>query len=136
GRGRRGARGQEAAREAARAAPPAARGRGGAAPRRPPSLAARAPGTAFLPHRHDRRPLRCDGPRRRPARARRAAETQWAWGTIPGSRTLFVADLPRQLATIPRHRTCWVICSHGHRASIAAGLVAAARTAVPPIGAG
>jgi hypothetical protein len=29
-----------------------------------------------------------------------------AWGTIPGSRTLFVADLPRQFGTIPRDRTC------------------------------
>jgi rhodanese-related sulfurtransferase len=47
-------------------------------------------------------------------------------GTIPGSRTLFVADLPRQLATIPRDRTSWVTCSNGHRASIAASLLDAA----------
>lgn len=61
---------------------------------------------------------------------------EWAWGTIPGSRTLFVADLPRQLATIPRDRTCWVICSNGHRASIAASLVDAAGIPVRLIGAG
>jgi hydroxyacylglutathione hydrolase len=50
-------------------------------------------------------------------------ELEWAWGTIPGSRTLFVADLPRQLDTIPRDRPAWVICSNGHRASIAASLL-------------
>jgi hydroxyacylglutathione hydrolase len=61
---------------------------------------------------------------------------EWAWGTIPGSRTLFVADLPRQLATIPRDRTCWVICSNGHRASIAASLLDAAGIPVRLIGAG
>jgi glyoxylase-like metal-dependent hydrolase (beta-lactamase superfamily II)/rhodanese-related sulfurtransferase len=53
-------------------------------------------------------------------------ELEWAWGTIPGSRTLFLADLPRQLGTIPRDHTTWVICSNGHRASIAASLLDAA----------
>jgi glyoxylase-like metal-dependent hydrolase (beta-lactamase superfamily II)/rhodanese-related sulfurtransferase len=53
-------------------------------------------------------------------------ELEWAWGTIPGSRTLFLADLPRQLGTIPRDRAAWVICSNGHRASIAASLLDAA----------
>jgi hydroxyacylglutathione hydrolase len=50
-------------------------------------------------------------------------ELEWAWGTIPGSRTIFVADLPRQLGTLPRDREAWVICSNGHRASIAASLL-------------
>jgi len=63
-------------------------------------------------------------------------ELEWAWGTIPGSRTLFVADLPCQLGTIPRDRTCWVICSNGHRASIAASLLDAAGIPVRLIGAG
>lgn len=63
-------------------------------------------------------------------------ELEWAWGTIPGSRTLFVADLPRQLGTIPRDRTSWVICSNGHRASIAASLLDAAGVPVRLIGAG
>jgi rhodanese-related sulfurtransferase len=63
-------------------------------------------------------------------------ELEWAWGTIPGSRTLFVADLPRQLATIPRDRTSWVICSNGHRASIAASLLDRAGLPVRLIGTG
>ena len=50
-------------------------------------------------------------------------ELEWAWGTIPGSRTVFVADLPRQLHTLPRDRPAWVICSNGHRAAIAASLL-------------
>jgi hydroxyacylglutathione hydrolase len=63
-------------------------------------------------------------------------ELEWAWGTIPGSRTLFVADLPGELGTIPRDRTVWVICSNGHRASIAASLLDAAGIPVRLIGAG
>jgi hydroxyacylglutathione hydrolase len=63
-------------------------------------------------------------------------ELEWAWGTIPGSRTVFVADLPRQLDTIPRDRPAWVICSNGHRASIAASLLDAAGIPVRLIGAG
>lgn len=63
-------------------------------------------------------------------------ELEWAWGTIPGSRTLFVADLPGQLGTIPRDRTAWVICSNGHRAAIAASLLDRAEIPVRLIGAG
>ena len=63
-------------------------------------------------------------------------ELEWAWGTIPGSRTVFVADLPRQLSTIPHDRPAWVICSNGHRASIAASLLDAAGIPVRLIGAG
>ncbi len=50
-------------------------------------------------------------------------ELEWAWGTIPGSRTIFVADLPRELGTLPTDRPVWVICSNGHRASIAASFL-------------
>jgi glyoxylase-like metal-dependent hydrolase (beta-lactamase superfamily II)/rhodanese-related sulfurtransferase len=50
-------------------------------------------------------------------------ELEWAWGTIPGSRLMFVADLPARLGGIPRDRPAWVICSNGHRASIAASLL-------------
>jgi hydroxyacylglutathione hydrolase len=50
-------------------------------------------------------------------------ELEWAWGTIPGSRPMFVADLPARLDDIPRDRPAWVICSNGHRASIAASLL-------------
>lgn len=50
-------------------------------------------------------------------------ELEWAWGTIPGSRLTFIADLPARLDDIPRNRPAWVICSNGHRASIAASLL-------------
>jgi hydroxyacylglutathione hydrolase len=63
-------------------------------------------------------------------------ELEWAWGTIPGSRTIFLADLPRQLGTLPRDRPAWVICSNGHRASIAASLLDGAGIPVRLIGAG
>ncbi|MGE5156423.1 MAG: rhodanese-like domain-containing protein [Betaproteobacteria bacterium] len=48
---------------------------------------------------------------------------EWNWGTVPGSRRIFVADLPKHLADLPRTEPVWVICSNGHRASIAASLL-------------
>jgi glyoxylase-like metal-dependent hydrolase (beta-lactamase superfamily II)/rhodanese-related sulfurtransferase len=63
-------------------------------------------------------------------------ELEWAWGTIPGSRTLFLADLPSQIGTIPRDRTAWIICSNGHRASVAASLLDREGIPVRLIGAG
>lgn len=50
-------------------------------------------------------------------------ELEWGWGTVPDSRLVFVADLPRELATLPRDEPVWVICSNGHRAAIAASLL-------------
>ncbi len=50
-------------------------------------------------------------------------ELEWAWGAVPGSQQMFVADLPDHLADMPRDRPTWVICSNGHRASIAASLL-------------
>jgi rhodanese-related sulfurtransferase len=63
-------------------------------------------------------------------------EFEWAWDVVTGSRTLFVADLPRQLGTIPRDRPAWVICSNGHRASIAASLLDREGIPVRLVGAG
>jgi rhodanese-related sulfurtransferase len=63
-------------------------------------------------------------------------ELEWGWGTIPGSRTVFVADLPRQLDILPRDRKVWVICSNGHRASVAASLLDGAGIPVRLIGTG
>ncbi|MBI3746405.1 MAG: MBL fold metallo-hydrolase [Chloroflexi bacterium] len=52
---------------------------------------------------------------------------EWrADGTIPGSRTIFVADLPGQLAALPRDHELTVICKGGSRAAIAASLLDAA----------
>ncbi len=51
-------------------------------------------------------------------------ELEWGWGTIPDSTTMFVADLPDRVDTLPRHEPIWVICSNGHRAAIAASVIA------------
>ena len=51
-------------------------------------------------------------------------ELEWRWGTVPDSHLIFVADLPDRMADLPRGEPVWVICSNGHRASIAASLLA------------
>ncbi len=56
-------------------------------------------------------------------------ELEWAWGTIPESERVFVADLPVRLGSLPRDGEVWVICSNGHRAAIAASLLD--RTGIP-----
>lgn len=48
---------------------------------------------------------------------------EWSWGRVPGSHQIFVGDLPGRLAELPRTEPVWVICSNGHRASIAASLL-------------
>jgi hydroxyacylglutathione hydrolase len=47
-------------------------------------------------------------------------------GTIPGSRTIFVADLPGELGQLPRDHEVTVVCKAGSRAAIAASLLDAA----------
>jgi len=49
--------------------------------------------------------------------------TEWREGTIPGSRTIFVGDLPDALTDLPRDRTWTVICRSGARASIAGSVL-------------
>ncbi len=52
---------------------------------------------------------------------------EWrADGLIPGSRTIFVADLPARLAELPRDHEITVVCKGGSRASIAASILDAA----------
>ncbi len=51
---------------------------------------------------------------------------EWQWGTLPGSRTLFVADWPARMAEVPTDEPVWLLCSNGHRAAIAASLLDAA----------
>lgn len=63
-------------------------------------------------------------------------ELEWAWGTIPGSHTVFVPDLPRHLDRLPRADPVWVICSNGHRAAIAASLLDRAGVPVRLVGKG
>ncbi len=48
---------------------------------------------------------------------------EWAWGTIPGSQTLFVSDLPGRESQVPTDRPVYIVCSNGHRAAIAASLL-------------
>jgi hydroxyacylglutathione hydrolase len=51
---------------------------------------------------------------------------EWTMGVIPGSVQLFVGDLPGRLDELPKHEEVWTICASGHRAAIAASLVARA----------
>lgn len=63
-------------------------------------------------------------------------QLEWSWAAVPGSQRLFLADLPARLEEIPADRTNWVICSNGHRASIAASLLDRAGIPVRLVGAG
>jgi hydroxyacylglutathione hydrolase len=49
---------------------------------------------------------------------------EWAAGVVAGSRTIFVADLPGALPSLPTDQPITVYCRTGHRASIAASIVA------------
>jgi hydroxyacylglutathione hydrolase len=44
-------------------------------------------------------------------------------GVVPGSVLTFVGDLPERIASLPRDRELWVLCTNGHRASIAASML-------------
>jgi glyoxylase-like metal-dependent hydrolase (beta-lactamase superfamily II)/rhodanese-related sulfurtransferase len=48
---------------------------------------------------------------------------EWATGIVPGSRTIFVADLPSQLGELPAGEPVTVFCRTGHRASMAASIL-------------
>jgi hydroxyacylglutathione hydrolase len=52
-------------------------------------------------------------------------ETEWRAGHISGAQHIHVADLPRHLHELPMDRPIAVVCRTGHRASIAASIVAA-----------
>jgi hydroxyacylglutathione hydrolase len=49
--------------------------------------------------------------------------TEWQDGSIPGSRHVFVGDLPGRLADISHDREVWAICRTGHRSAMAASLL-------------
>jgi hydroxyacylglutathione hydrolase len=63
-------------------------------------------------------------------------QLEWGWGTVPGSHEIFLADLPARLRELPRTEPVWVICSNGHRASIAASLLDRAGIPVRMVGVG
>lgn len=46
-------------------------------------------------------------------------------GIIPGSTRIFVGDLAEHAASLPRDREYWIFCTNGHRASVAASMLAA-----------
>lgn len=48
---------------------------------------------------------------------------EWRWGTIPGSTTLFVSDLPGRESEVGTDTPVYIVCSNGHRAAIAASLL-------------
>jgi rhodanese-related sulfurtransferase len=50
--------------------------------------------------------------------------TEWQdEGVIPGSRQIFVADLPSRLDELPRDQPVTVVCKSGYRASMAASVL-------------
>jgi hydroxyacylglutathione hydrolase len=51
---------------------------------------------------------------------------EWAEGVVPGSETIFVADLPERLEALPEGEPVTVYCRSGHRASMAASILEAA----------
>lgn len=61
---------------------------------------------------------------------------EWAWGTAPGSETIFLGDLPGRLAELAGDEPVWAICSNGHRAAIAASMLDDGRTPVRLVGIG
>jgi len=63
-------------------------------------------------------------------------ELEWQWGAIPGSEQVFLADLPAHLGRLSRDEAHWVVCSNGHRASIAASLLDQAGIPVHLVGMG
>ena len=58
---------------------------------------------------------------------------EWADGAIPGSRRIFVADLPAELDALDRGREWLVTCRTGVRAAVAASLLDAAGISVRPV---
>jgi rhodanese-related sulfurtransferase len=46
-----------------------------------------------------------------------------ATNAIPGSRHVFLGDLPQRMAELPRDRSVWVVCASGRRAAVGASLL-------------
>jgi len=63
-------------------------------------------------------------------------ELEWQGGGIPGSERVFVGDLPARLGRLSLDEVHWVVCSNGHRASIAASLLDRAGIPVRLVGTG
>jgi len=48
---------------------------------------------------------------------------EWAEGVIPGSRRIFLGDLPQRIGELPRGGRVWTVCRSGRRAAVAASLL-------------
>lgn len=49
--------------------------------------------------------------------------SEWRNGHVPGSRNIFVGELPGRVKEVRRDKEVWVACASGHRAAIAASLL-------------
>lgn len=49
--------------------------------------------------------------------------TEWRQGAIPGSRRVFVGDVPEAASRLAGEGELWVMCATGHRASLASSLI-------------
>lgn len=49
---------------------------------------------------------------------------EWAEGTIPGARTIFVGELEQRLGEMPQTGEIVTMCSVGHRGGLAASILA------------
>jgi hydroxyacylglutathione hydrolase len=56
--------------------------------------------------------------------------TEWREGSIPGSRRVFVGDVPEAAGRLAADGELWVMCATGHRASLASSLIDRAGGAV------
>lgn len=52
--------------------------------------------------------------------------SEWTAGHIPAARHIMLGDLPHKLNTLPTHQPIITVCQAGHRASVAASLLARA----------
>ena len=57
-------------------------------------------------------------------------------GAIPDSLQMFVGDVPARVGELPRDEELWVVCTTGHRATIAASLLDRAHVPVRLVGRG
>lgn len=63
-------------------------------------------------------------------------DDEWRQGHIPGAFHFHIGDLPQQLNTVPRDRPVVTMCQTGHRAAMAASLIAATGRQVIVVGKG
>lgn len=63
-------------------------------------------------------------------------DDEWKEGHIPGALHLHIGDLPQYLDEVPRNQPVALICRTGHRAEMAASIIAATGCEVVVVGRG